>query len=155
MRFEVSLVVRAPRDRVYSAYTDFEAAPRWSRKKRAIKIARKEADTVYLETPGAAAGRAMREMKLFPQARVESEGETRFTRTKSVVTFEEAAGGTKVTASLDVQVKGHWGWLVKTQGRAEVESSAMEDLTAFANYVEALASTPANMVGSTDNEFHK
>jgi hypothetical protein len=43
-----------------------------------------------------------------------------------------------VTASLDVQVKAHWAWILRTRGKAEVESSALEELTSFAKYVESL-----------------
>ena len=104
MRFEASLVVRVPRDKVYSAYADFEAMPKWSRQTRAVTLVKRERDVVYLETALAGGGRkTAREMRLFPPERVESEGETRFTRAKSVVRFEEVPEGTKVVASLDVQ----------------------------------------------------
>jgi hypothetical protein len=139
MHFEVSLLARVPRAKAYSAYTDFESSPRWSSEKQGVRIARREGNTVYLEkTSGPQGGQQDRQMKLFPPERVESEGETRFARTKSVVNFEEAAGGTKVTASLDVQFKGRWGWMFKTQGKAEAEASAMQELTSFARYVESL-----------------
>ena len=137
----------------YSAYTDFEAASKWSKRKREVRIARKEGGSVYLEeTSGGGGQSAARKMELFPPARVESEGETRFTRTRSTVTFEETADGTKVTASLDVRIKGRWGLLMRTQGKAEAESSAMEELAAFANYVEALAGAPSKTEGPTAGE---
>ena len=139
MRFEVSLIIRVPRDKAYSAYTDFEATPRWSRQKHGVKVSRREGDTVYLEgTSGQGGSQRAREMKLFPPERVESEGETRFARTRSVVRFEEVPEGTRVSASLDVQIKGRWSWILKTRGKAEAESSAIEELNSFARYVESL-----------------
>jgi uncharacterized membrane protein len=144
MHFEVSLVVKVPRTKAYSSYTDFEAMPRWSKDKHEVKVARREGDTVYIEkSPGTGATPRAREMKLFPPERVEFEGETRFTRTKSVVRFDEVPEGTRITASLDVELKGHWSWIFKTQGKAEAESSAMEELSSFAKYVEGAP-------GSTD-----
>ncbi|HXW95644.1 MAG TPA: SRPBCC family protein [Nitrososphaerales archaeon] len=141
MHFEVSLVVKAPRDRAYSSYTDFESMPKWSKDRREVRIARREGDTVYLElTLGAGGSSGAREMKLFPPDRVESEGETRFTRTKSVVKFDEVPEGTRITASLDVELKGHWSWVFKTQGKAEAESTAMEELVSFAKHVESPSS---------------
>lgn len=138
MHFEVSIVVRVPRSKAYSIYTDFEATPKWSKQLRAVSASRR-GDTVYLESTSAEGGRkSFRELMLFPQERVESEGETRFTRTKSVVRFDEVAEGTKVTASLDVNFKGHWGWVLKTRGKAEAETSAMEELASFGRYVEGL-----------------
>jgi len=143
MHFEVSLVVKVPRAKAYSSYTDFEAMPRWSKDKHEVKVARREGNIVYIERiQGAGAIRGAREMKLFPPERVESEGESRFTRTRSVVRFDEVPEGTRMTASLDVELKGRWSWVFKTRGKAEVESSAMEELSSFAKYVEgAPAST--------------
>jgi uncharacterized membrane protein len=141
VHFEASVVVRAPRERVYSAYTDFEAMPSWSRRPRPVRVAGREGDTVYLESQGDSrdgSQKARREMHLFPKERVESSGETRFTRTMSIVRFEDVPEGTKVTAILDVYVKGRWAWILGTRGRSEVEPSALEELTSFAKYVERL-----------------
>jgi uncharacterized membrane protein len=142
MRFEVSLVVKVPRMKAYSSYTDFEAMPRWSKDKHEVKVVRREGDTVYIgRVPGTGAIRGAGEMKLFPPERVESEGETRFTRTKSIVRFEEVPEGTRITASLDVELKGRWSWVFRTKGKAEGESSAMEELSSFAKYVEGTPSS--------------
>jgi uncharacterized protein YndB with AHSA1/START domain len=139
LHLEVGLLVRVPRDKVYSAYTDFEAMPKWSKRAEGGVTMKREGNAVYLVGAAGRDGRkAVRKMELFPPERVESQGETNFTRTKSVVRFEEVPGGTKVVASLDVQLKGHWGWVMKTQSRAESESSALEELTSFARYVESL-----------------
>jgi uncharacterized membrane protein len=141
LHFEVSLVVKVPREKAYSAYIDFESMPKWSKQSRALKVTRQEKDLVQVESEGVQGGRGhkvVRILKLFPQDRVESENETRFARTKSVVLFEEVPGGTKVTASLDVRVKGHWSWILRTQGKNEAESSAMQELTSFAEYLESL-----------------
>jgi uncharacterized protein YndB with AHSA1/START domain len=137
MHFEASVVAKVPRAKAYAAYTDFEAIPRWSREKGEVRVSRTEENKVYLGR-GSSGRRLFKEMKLFPPERVESEGETRFTRTKSVVRFEEVPAGTRVTASLDVQLKGHWSWILKTQGKLEAESSAREELNLFARYVEGL-----------------
>lgn len=139
MRYEVSCVVKVPRDKVYSAYTDFEAAPRWSKQAGAVTASRREGNAISLENPPRENGRrAVAGVKLSPPERVESEGETRFTRTRRVVRFEQVPEGTRVTASLEVEFKGRWRWVMKTQGRAEAESSAMEELVSFARYVEGL-----------------
>jgi hypothetical protein len=137
MRFEVALVVKVSRIKAYSAYTDFEAIPSWSKDNHEVRVIGKEGDTVYVEgASGAGSIRGARKMKLFPPERVESEGETRLTRITSVVRFEEVPEGTRVTASLEVELKGRWSWVFKTRGKAEAESSAMEELKSFARYVE-------------------
>jgi uncharacterized membrane protein len=137
MHYEVSLVVKVPLEKAYFAYTDFEAAPKWSREQGAVRVSRREGDTVYIEGKDGNR-RTVRQIKLFPQQRVESEGETRFSRKKSTVTFEEVPEGTRVTASLELEIKGRWAWVLRTRGKAEVESSALEELTSFARYVEGL-----------------
>jgi len=138
----VSLVVKVPRNKAYSTYTDFGAMPKWSSDKHEVKVARREGNTVYFErAPGISRGAGG--MKLFPPERVESEGETRVSRTRSVVRFDEVPDGTRITASLDVELKGRWSWVFKTQGKADAESSAMEELKSFARYVEGAP-------GSTD-----
>ena len=144
MRFEVSLVVKVTRARAYSAYTDFEATPRWSKDKHELRVIGREGDTVYIErTPGTGSIPGARKINLFPPERVESEGETRLTRIRSVVKFEEIPEGTRITASLEVELKGRWSWVFRPQGKAEAESSAMEELNSFARYVEGIP-------GSTD-----
>jgi uncharacterized protein YndB with AHSA1/START domain len=137
MHFEVSLVVGVPREKVYSVYTDFEAAPKWSNDKREVKVSRREGNTVYLEGGSPMGGsQGAREVKLLPPERVESHGETRLTRARSVVMFDEVPAGTRITASLDVEVKGRWSWIFKTQAKSEAESSAMKELKSFARYIE-------------------
>jgi len=135
MHFEASLVLKVPRDKAYLAYTDFESWPKWSKDRSEVKVSRRDGNTVSFESH---AGSRARALKLFPSERVESEGETRFSRTKSIVMFEDASEGTRVTASLDVELKGHWSWLFKTQGKAVAEASALEELSSFAKYVESL-----------------
>jgi uncharacterized protein YndB with AHSA1/START domain len=143
MHFEASLVVKVPRGEAYSAYTDFEAMPKWSKDKHEVKVSRREGNIVHLQsTSGTGGPQRDRVMAVFPPERVESEGETRFTRTRSVVRFEEVPEGTKVTASLDVELKGRWSWVFKTHGRSEVESSALAELGSFAAYVEGLERQP-------------
>ena len=104
MHFEVSLIVRVTREKAYLSYTDFESMPKWSKDKHEVRVSRRDGSTVYLERTSLTGSRQpAREVKLFPPERVESQGETRLTRTKSVVGFEEVPEGTRITASLDVE----------------------------------------------------
>lgn len=138
MHFEASLVVRAPRCKTYQAYTDFETMPKWSRQVKTVTATKKAGRVVVVEVTSESGKKACREMKLYPPERVESEGEARFTRSKNVVTFDEAGEGTKVTASLDIRFKGRWGWFLKTGRKSEAEEAAMEELASFARYAEGL-----------------
>lgn len=141
MHFEVSRVLRAQPGPVYAAYTDFEATPKWSKHIKAVRVSGREGDKVFLETEAVSSkGKERRtagSIRLIPPSRVESEGETRFTRTKRVVTFEPAEGGTKVTASLDIEMKGMWGVVLSPSAKKEnAEAYAQEELDSFASFVE-------------------
>lgn len=133
--------MRAPLERVYSAYTNFEEMPKWSRQVTAVRVVGREGGTVHVESEGPSGGRqhiSKAEMTLSPPDRVETKGETRFTRTRRTVRFEEVQEGTKVTAVLDVQVKGLWASIFAPKGKEEAEASAREGLASFARYVEGL-----------------
>jgi hypothetical protein len=132
MHYEVSLIVKVPRGKAYSAYTDFGSASKWSKAKD-VRVSDRQGDVVHLQSGG-----GTRTMRLFPQERVESTQESRLAKTRSVVRFEDVPEGTKVTASLDVDFKGRWGLLFKTQPKPAAESSALEELRAFASYAESL-----------------
>jgi len=138
---EVSYVVKAPREKVYAAYTNFEAWSRWSKATTAIMAVRREGGTVTIES-GTVSGGSQRntvaKFTLSPPEGVETEGETRLTRTRRIVRFEDVPEGTKVTAMLDVRVRGVWGLVFKPRGKAEAEASALEGLRSFAEYAESL-----------------
>ena len=143
MHLEVSRIVKAEPEKVFAAYTDFEAMPKWSRHLTAVRVSKREGDTVYLESEGVSSRGTRRKtvgaLKLLPPGRVESESETRFTRSRRTVAFEAVPDGegTKVTATLDVEVKGFWGVLLRPGVKKEVaESSATEELASFAAFVE-------------------
>jgi uncharacterized membrane protein len=143
LRLEVSHVVKAPPEKVYAAYTNFEAMPKWSKHLSSVRVTKREGDTVYLESEGVSSTGRQRKtfgtLRLLPLTRVESDSETRYTRSKRTVAFETVpeGAGTKVTATLDVQVKGLWAKVLSTRvSKDEAETSAMEELLSFARFVE-------------------
>jgi uncharacterized membrane protein len=146
LHLEASVLVSSTPEKVYAAYTDFESMPKWSKRLTAVRVARREGDLVHLENEAVSSDGSTRRtqgaVKLLP-GRVESESETRFTRSRRIVTFtpEPGTGGTRVTASFDVEVKGLWGIALSPRVRKEAaEASAQEELASFARYVEG--STP-------------
>ena len=141
MHVEVSYVAKAQREKVYAAYTDFEAWPKWSRQATTVRVVRREGGTVSIESETVSGGRpriTVAKLTLSPPEGVETEGETTFTRTRRTVRFEDVPEGTEVTAALDVRVKGPWAWIFAPRGKDEAESFAREGLRSFAEYVEGL-----------------
>ncbi|MDV3277892.1 MAG: SRPBCC family protein [Nitrososphaerales archaeon] len=57
LHVEVSRVVKAPRERVFSAYTDFKAIPRWSGQVTVLRVVGREGDTVHVERGSPSGGR--------------------------------------------------------------------------------------------------
>jgi len=140
MHLEVSCVAKASLEKAYSTYTDFESMPKWWAPLSSVRIIKREGDTIHLEIEGTSGGKSRkvaRAVRLTPPDRVESDSEARFTRTKRTVIFEGVPEGTKITAKLDVQVKGAWAGILAPRGREEIESSAMEELVSFSRYVES------------------
>jgi len=144
LHLEVSQVVSADLETVFSAYTNFEAMPEWSKRLGRVKVTKREGDTVYLESETVSSKGSRRKMvgkvRLIPPARVTSNSETRFTRTTRTVVFERVEDiGTKVTATLDLEVKGLWGLVFTPRAtKDEGEASAREELSRFAKHVEAM-----------------
>ena len=133
--------MKAQREKVYAAYTDFEAWPKWSRQTTAVREVGREGGTVSIESETASGGRprvTVGKLTLSPLEEVETEGETRLTRTRRTVRFEAVPEGTRVTAVLDVRVKGRWALILAPRGKDEAESSARQELRYFAEYVESL-----------------
>lgn len=133
--------MKAQRDKVYAAYTDFEAWPKWSRQATAIRVVGREGNTVRIESETALGGKlrtSLGKLTLSPPELVESESETRFNKTKRAVRFEDVPEGTRVTAVLDVQVKRPWSLIFAPRGKDVAESLAREGLRSFSEYVESL-----------------
>jgi len=138
---EVQQIVRAPLGKVYAAYTDFESWPKWSNQVNSVTILRKEGTLTRIRTDVLQHDRTVAyvtDLTASPQQRVEAADETRTTRRRRTVTFEDLPDGTRVTAQLDVLVKGWWSAIFVPRGREEAEASAREGLAAFASYVEGI-----------------
>lgn len=141
MHVEVSRLVAAPREKVYAAYTDFESMPKWSKGLSAVRVVQSEGGSVELQSEtGSGTGKRTvgARLHLYPPSKVETERRARFSTILRTVKFDEAPGGTLVTASLDVRVRGLWSLVLTPRGRHGAIASATEGLDAFAKYVEEM-----------------
>ncbi|HXW37595.1 MAG TPA: SRPBCC family protein, partial [Nitrososphaerales archaeon] len=120
MHVESAQVIKAPRNKVYAAYTNFTEMPKWSKRIKTVVVVGREGDTVQIQsesTSGSGPKVTLAKMTLSSPELVVSEDETRLTRTRRTVKFEEVSEGTRVTAMLDVDVKGRWSWVFAPKGR--------------------------------------
>lgn len=140
MRIELTQLVRAPREQVFSAWTDCEAWPTWDSalftrvtvKERAGNTVRIDAETKFM---GMRMHRTERHV-LTPPERVEVTGDVPDATNTTVWTFDAVADGTMLTAVLNVDFKGVLKLLqpVAERQARKVLQIWMEDL---ARYVEA------------------
>ena len=141
MHVEVSILVRAPLEKTYAAYTDFESWPKWSAQATDVKVIGREGSAVRIMSVSGSHERtriSITNLVLTPPEKVESTSVKRLTRTRRTVTFEGTSDGTKVSAVLDVEVNGLWRVIFAPRGREEAESAAREGLKSFAEYAEGL-----------------
>lgn len=141
VRVQVSHLVRAPREKTFAAYVDVESIPRWSASTGGVRvISRGESSIKFeVETQTRKGPRMVEgELKLSPPGKVTIENETSRSVTKGTVTFEEAAGGTLVTSSIEVEVKGLRRFFVRPAFGEAAREVAERNLASFAGYVEGL-----------------
>jgi len=135
-------MAKARLEKTYAAYIDFESWPRWSAQATDVKVVKREGGFVRIKSISGSREKmrvSMTNLVLTPPEKVESTNETRLTRTRRTVTFEGVSEGTRVTAILDVEVKGLWRVIFAPRGREGAESAAQEGLKSFAEYVESLS----------------
>jgi len=141
LHVEVSILVKAPLDKTYAAYTDFESWPKWSAQANSVKVVSREGNTVRIVSESGPPTRvriSTTNLVLTPQEKVESTSVKRLTETRRTVTFKSTSEGTEVTAVLDVEVNGIWRVIFKPSGREEAEMTARKGLKSFADYAENL-----------------
>jgi len=139
LHIEQTQIVKAPREKVFQAWTDYEAVPKWQTLFTSVKVAKRDGNTVYLDLEVNMRGRkAMRTEKhlLTPPERVDVEGEMEGITNTTVWKFDSLPEGSRVTvkveASLPLRLKVI-APLVKHQFQALVR----EWLQDLAKYVEA------------------
>jgi uncharacterized membrane protein len=141
MRLEVRQLVRVPREKVFAAYADLESIPRWSAAMESVRVISREGPVVRFELrprTGGGGRTVVGEMTLDPPRAASVESETKGSRTRGTVRFEPVQGGTMVTSTLEVEVKGVRRFFVRPALGEEAEKAAERNMASFARYVEAL-----------------
>ncbi len=124
---ELTQVLKAPREKVFQAYADFEAYPQWSSLYTRVTVTKREGNSVYLATEMKVFGRkinATEKHVLTPPEEDQAEVKVQSSTAKSFLRFEPAPEGTTVTWKGEGEVKGALGMfmgpIVKRQGHALV-----------------------------------
>jgi len=140
VRTEYSQLVKAPRDRVYQAFTDYEAIPTWDRVLfKRVTVTERGPNTATLDEDVRFMGMKMRRTErhvLTPPEKVEVDGSVRDAINTTVWTLQTVPEGTMLTAELEVQFKGLLK-LLQPLAERQIRTVLPEWMREFASYVEA------------------
>ena len=131
--------MKASREQVFQAWTDCENWPKWQTLFTRVTIAKRDGNTVYLDTEVKMMGRKARRTEkhvLTPPERVDVEGEMEGNTNTTVWKFEPVPEGTRVTAEVEARLPLRLrvlGPFVKRQFQALLREWMQE----LAKYVEA------------------
>ena len=137
MHIEHTQIVKAAREQVFQAWTDYEEVPKWQTLFTSVKVAKRDGNTVHLDMEVNMRGRkALRTEKhiLTPPERVDVEGEMEGITNTSVWKFESAPQGSRVTVTVEARLPWRlkvMGPLVKRQFQALVRDW-LQDLAKYA-----------------------
>jgi len=139
LHIEQSQIVKAPREKVFQAWTDYENWPRYFDFFTRITVTERTENTAVLDTEVKMRGRKARRTErhvLTPPERVEVEGEMEGMTNTSLWKFEPVSEGTLLTVVIEARLPLRLrvlGPFVKRQFQALVR----ESMQGLAKYVEA------------------
>jgi len=140
VRIEQAQLVKAPRERVFPAWTDCEAWPQWDPGVfTRVTVTERAGNTVHLDAEVKFMGLKRRRTEkhvLTPPEKVEVEGEMLGATNTTVWKFEGVPEGTLLTAVLEMQLNGLLK-LLQPIAEWRARSGLREWMRAFARYVEA------------------
>jgi uncharacterized protein YndB with AHSA1/START domain len=139
MRVEQAQVVRAPRERVFAAWMDYEAWPRFSGLFTRVSVTERAGNTVHIDAEvkvmGHKIGRSEKHV-LTPPEQIRVEGETEGATNTTLWSFEPVPEGTRVTAVVDAELSGVTK-LLGPLAKRQLQTLLREWMQGLARYVEA------------------
>ncbi len=139
MRVEYAQVVRAPREQVFQAWTDYEAWPKFSGLFTRVSVRERAGNTVHIEAEQKLMGRRFARSEkhvLTPPKQVRVEGETEGATNTTLWTFEPVPEGTRVTAVVEAELGGVTR-LLGPLAKRQVQTLLREWMQGLARFVEA------------------
>lgn len=140
MRIEQAQLVKAPREQVFQAWTDYEAYPKWDTVMfTRVKVTEHVGNYARLEAQVRFMGMRMRRTEnhvLTPPEKVEVVGDVRNATNSTLWKFEAVPEGTMLTAVIEVQFNGLLE-LLQPIAQRQARRVTRQWMRAFAHYVEA------------------
>jgi len=138
MRIEHTEIVRAPRELVFQAWTDYEAWPRFSGLFTRVTVKERAGNTVHVDAETKLMGRKVARSEkhiLTPPAQVRVEGETAGATNTTLWTFEPVPEGTRMKAVVEAELRGATRLLGPFATR-QFQALLREWMQGLARYVE-------------------
>jgi len=140
VRTQYSQLVKAPRERVFEALTDYEAIPTWDRVVfKRITVTERGPNTATLDADVRFMGMKMRRTErhvLTPPEKIEVDGSVRDAINTTVWTLSTTPEGTILAAQLEVEFKGLLK-LLQPLAERRMRNLLPEWMRELASYVEA------------------
>ena len=140
VRIEQSQLVRAPGEKVFQAWTDYEAWTTWDRDVfTRVTVAERVGNTARLDIETKFMGLRMPRTErhvLTPPVKVEVDGSVPIATNTTVWKFDAVPEGTMLTAILEIGFKGVLKFMDPIAGR-QGRNLLSKWMQAFAKYVEA------------------
>ena len=139
MRVDQVEIVKAPREHVFQAWTDYEAWPRFSGLFTRVSVKERAGNTVHIDADVKVMGRKIGRSEkhvLTPPEQVRVQGETEGATNTTLWTFEPVPEGTRVTAIVDTELSGLTR-LLGPLAKRQLHTLLREWMQGLARYVEA------------------
>jgi uncharacterized membrane protein len=103
---EVSDIIRAPREKVFSLGTDFASWPKIYPHIKSVRVLRYAHGEILLELESSVGGRLAVAQRTRPSEKIVEDMKGAQMRGKTIYTFEALPQGTRVTLEFDARLKG-------------------------------------------------
>ncbi len=131
--------MKAPRDQVFQTFADSEAWPKFSTFFMRVTVKERAGNTARFDTQVRVMSRKTKRSEkqvLTPPEQVRFEGEMRGSTNTTVWKFEPIPDVTRLTAVLDVQLKG-WAKVLGPLAKRQLQGLLRKEMQAASKYIEA------------------
>lgn len=140
MRVEQTQLVKAPREKVFGAWIDYEAWPKWQTFFINVRVVSRDGSTALLDTDVNFMGRNVKRAEkhlLTPPEQIRVEGEMAGIANTTLWKFEPVPEGTRVVAEAEFRLPLRLK-ILGPLAKRRIQGLAREVLQDFADYVEKL-----------------
>jgi uncharacterized protein YndB with AHSA1/START domain len=139
LHVEHTEIVRAPREKVFEAWVDYDAWPRFSGLFTRVSVQERSGDTVHINAEQKLMGRRTTRSEthvLRPPEQVRVEGDTEGATNTTLWTFEPIPEGTRFTAVIDADLGGVTR-LLGPLAKRQAQTLLRDWMQGLARYAEA------------------